>query len=214
MTTAATTNPSSLPEEARRVVVLLLRGVLYVDRNERDWQRLLTHRAAVRDTLSLLGVQLVVDEAEGFAYLKQPVPEDEEPAREGLQACEPGAGVEIPALIPRRSLSYSQSLLCVLLRRRLLESDTRGGVEQTVVTRNEMIDMVHVLLPESASEARRIDRIDASIRKLVDYGFLRRLKGQKDTYEVRRIIKALVDAEWLADVAEKLEEYRRHADND
>ncbi|MEO1172526.1 MAG: DUF4194 domain-containing protein, partial [Myxococcota bacterium] len=177
---------ATLPDEVRRVIVLLLRGVLYVDRDEHDWQRLLTHRAPVRDYLAVLGVQLVLDEGEGYAYLKQSAPPEAD--------SESGA-VEIPSLIPRRSLSYSQSLLCVLLRRRLLESDTRGGVEQTVVTRDEMVDMVHVLLPESASEARRVDRIDTSIRKLANYGFLRKLKGQKDAYEVRRIVKAIVDAE-------------------
>lgn len=199
----ATRSDKVLTDEVRRLIVLLLRGVLYVDRDERDWQRLLTHRTTVRDYLAVLGVQLVVDEGEGYAYLKQPT-QAEADSKDGA--------VEIPSLIPRRSLSYSQSLLCVLLRRRLLESDTRGGVEQTVVTRNEMVDMVHVLLPESASEARRVDRIDTSIRKLADYGFLRKLKGQKDAYEVRRIVKAIVDAQWLADVSEKLEEYRRHAE--
>ena len=38
-------------------------------------------------------------------------------------------------------------------------------------------------------------------------GFLRKLRGQEDLYEVRRIIKAYVDGQWLSDFDARLEEY-------
>ena len=50
--------------------------------------------------------------------------------------------------------------------------------------------------------------------KVVDLGFLRRLKpaggsGQdRGHYEVRRILKAFVDAQWLAEFDARLEVYR------
>jgi len=46
---------------------------------------------------------------------------------------------------------------------------------------------------------------------VVDLGFLRRLKSISDSqvgYEVRRIIKAYIDAQWLAEFDQKLEAYR------
>ena len=42
------------------------------------------------------------------------------------------------------------------------------------------------------------------------FAHLRRLRGQDRMYEVRRIIKAFVDAQWLKDFDERLAEYRRH----
>ena len=41
---------------------------------------------------------------------------------------------------------------------------------------------------------------------------LRRLGSEQDTFEIRPIIKALVDADWLADLDSKLEHYRAHAE--
>ncbi len=42
---------------------------------------------------------------------------------------------------------------------------------------------------------------------MVELGFLRRLKEQDDSYEIRRILKAFVDAQWLAGVQEGLQRY-------
>ena len=42
-------------------------------------------------------------------------------------------------------------------------------------------------------------------------GFLRRLPGGNDTFEVKRLLKAFVDAQWLADFNERLAVYRKHA---
>jgi hypothetical protein len=73
---------------------------------------------------------------------------------------------------------------------------------------------MRVFLPEGPNEARLLDQVDATITKVVDLGFLRRLKpaagGAQDPgrYEVRRILKAFVDAQWLADFDARLEVYR------
>lgn len=45
--------------------------------------------------------------------------------------------------------------------------------------------------------------------KIAELGFIRRLRGQGQMIEVRRIIKAFVDAQWLADFDERLAEYRQ-----
>ena len=47
------------------------------------------------------------------------------------------------------------------------------------------------------------------MNKIADLGFVRRLRGQEQMIEVRRIIKAFVDAQWLADFDERLAEYRQ-----
>ncbi len=73
---------------------------------------------------------------------------------------------------------------------------------------------MRVFLPDGTNEARLIDQVDATITKVVDLGFLRRLKPapasaqDRGNYEVRRILKAFVDAQWLAEFDARLEVYR------
>lgn len=52
-----------------------------------------------------------------------------------------------------------------------------------------------------------VDRVDATIKNAVELGFLRMLRGTDDRWEVRRILKAYVDAQTLSDFAGKLAEY-------
>ena len=54
-----------------------------------------------------------------------------------------------------------------------------------------------------------IDQVDVTLNKIAELGFIRRLRGQGQTIEVRRIIKAFVDAQWLANFDERLAEYRQ-----
>jgi len=111
-------------------------------------------------------------------------------------------------------LSYPVSLLCVLLRKRLVEQDAGGGETRVVLSREQMVEMMRVFLPAKGNDAKTIDQINRHINKLVDFGFLRSLKGQDNQFEVRRIIKALFSADWLADFQGRLEEYKQHATED
>jgi hypothetical protein len=46
----------------------------------------------------------------------------------------------------------------------------------------------------------------------VELGFLRRLTGDTGRYEVRRILKAFVDGQWLADFDTRLRAYAHGPD--
>jgi hypothetical protein len=76
------------------------------------------------------------------------------------------------------------------------------------MTEQDIVDMVSLFRPESSNEARTLDRLRADIKKVVELGFLRKLKGQADTYEVARILKAFVDAQWLEEFDARLADYR------
>jgi hypothetical protein len=71
-----------------------------------------------------------------------------------------------------------------------------------------------VFLPDGTNEARLVDQVDATISKVVDSGFsapAQAANGQhriKGHFEVRRILKAFVDAQWLAEFDARLEVYR------
>ena len=181
------------------VMVPLLKGVVYREENPGLWATLLRLQASVQDYVVVLGLELLLDEAEGFAFLRsrKEVEEEEEAA-------------SIPRLVARRQLSYPVSLLLALLRKKLTEFDAAGGDTRLILSRDEVVELIRIFLPAGSNEARLIDQIDTIVNKIADLGFVRRLRGQDRMYEVRRIIKAFVDAQWLKDFDERLAEYRRH----
>ncbi|MFE4541585.1 DUF4194 domain-containing protein [Arthrobacter sp. NPDC056727] len=189
---ATTETESRTPEELPGVVTRLFKGVLYAETDEKIWQSLLGLSSQVRDYVSVLGLDLILDESEGYAFLK---------SREDPDGT-------LPRLIARRTLTFNVSLLLVLLRRRMLEFDINSSEVRLIMTEQDIVDMVSLFRPESSNEARTLDRLRADIKKVVELGFLRKLKGQADTYEVARILKAFVDAQWLEEFDTRLADYR------
>ncbi len=179
------------------VVIHLLKGVLYQEDQPQLWASLLELQSQVRDYLRVLGLEVILDEAEGYAFLKARKADDDEP--------------ELPRLVSRRPLSYPVSLLLALLRKKLAEFDALGGSTRLILTRDEVALMMSTYLPAGSNEARRTDQIESYLNKAVDLGFVRRLKGQEQTFEVRRILKAYIDAQWLADFDSQLAAYAAHA---
>ena len=177
------------------VLITLFKGVLYQDQRPDLWQALLQLQAKVRDHAGVFGLELVLDEAEGYACLRQRPSAEEE----GL-----------PRLVQRRQLGFSVSLLLALLRKKLAEHDAAGGDPRLILSRDQIVDLLQLFLPSGTDEAKLVDRIDADINRVVELGFLRRLRGQDDQLEVRRILKAFVDAQWLSELEQRLAEYRAH----
>jgi len=199
MNTTHASTPDAAPALST-VVVPLLKGVLYREDTPELWNSLLGLQSQVRDYVAVLGLELIVDEAEGYAFLRS-LPETGEGDDDVVR--------RIPRLVPRRPLSFPVSLLLALLRKKLAEFDALAGETRLVLSRDEIVELIRVFLPEGSNEAKLIDQVETHINKVVELGFLRRLKvptGKEPVYEVRRIIKAFVDADWLARLAERLEE--------
>lgn len=199
MTVTDTTSSLGLrpPNELSSVVVPLLKGVLYREDNPGLWDALVHLQASVRDYVAILGLELMLDEAEGYAFLRSRQSEDED----GQSA--------IPRLVARRQLSYPVSLLLALLRKKLAEFDAGGGDTRLILSRDEVVELIRIFLPAGSNEVKLIDQVDGTLNKIAELGFIRRLRGQGQMIEVRRIIKAFVDAQWLADFDERLAEYRQ-----
>ncbi|HET9034509.1 MAG TPA: DUF4194 domain-containing protein [Dokdonella sp.] len=187
------------------LLIGLLKSVLYRDTDERQWAVLLNLQARVRDYVGVLNLDLILDEAEGYAFLKsRPEPEEDDSAR------------RLPRLVARRPLSFPVSLLLALLRKKLAEFDAGGGDTRLVLSREDMVELMRVFLPDGPNEARLIDQIETTINKVADLGFLHKLKvssgasANPPSYEVRRILKAFVDAQWLAEFDGRLADYQNH----
>src|SRR5207249_6890396 len=83
------------PEELPGVVTRLFKGVVYAEADEKIWQSLLTLASHVRDYVAVIRLDLILDESEGYAFLK---------SREDPDGT-------LPRLIPRRQLTFDVSLL-------------------------------------------------------------------------------------------------------
>ncbi|ACN13525.1 conserved hypothetical protein [Desulforapulum autotrophicum HRM2] len=183
-----------LLESMSKPVIALMKGVVFRENDERLWQQLEDGQSALRDYVQVLGLELIVDASEGYAWLK---------TREPLEGEEP-----LPRLVGRRKLSYPVSLIIALLRKKLAENDSSGEETRLILSVEEITDMVKVFFPAGGNEARLVDRINSHLNKIADLGFIRRLKGRNDKIEVIRILKAFVDAQWLHDFDERLNQYR------
>ncbi len=191
------------------LVIPLLKGVIYREAAGSLWNALYALQSRVRDYVSVLGLELVLDEAEGHAFLRSRVPLADD--------AEDAAAAKLPRLIARRPLGFQVSLLLALLRKKLAEFDASGGDTRLVLSRDEVVEIVRVFLPEHSNEAKLVDQIEKHLDKIVELGFLRRLKpasgapaGQMASFEVRRILKAFVDAQWLAELDTRLDAYHSH----
>ena len=192
-----------------RVLVHLFRGVIYRDQDAARWRDLVGLQAAARDYVRVLGLELVIDEGEGYAFLRQ------------LGAANAGATGDadtatsdetepLPRLIARRQLSYQVSLLLVQLRKRLAQHDALGGDTRLVVTREQIVEMTRTFLPASTNDAKLTDQIERHIVRVEELGFLQKTKDDGgELYEVRRILRAFVNADWLAELEAV---YRAHAE--
>lgn len=174
-------------------IIRLMQGVCYQEDDETTWHTLQRSPGPVRDHFRAIGVDLVIDDVEGYAYLRSTPDVEGEPT--------------LPRLIHRRSLSYPVSLLLVLLRKRLVEFETVGGEGRLVLDRDQLTEMLRIFQRDTTNDAALADQAERAIRRVAEFGFLRQLKGESDKWEVRRILKAYVDAHTLGEFDTMLNHY-------
>jgi len=173
-------------------LITLLKGVVY-DTQKAAWANLIEYESDVKKYFSTIGLDLFLDKSEGYAYLKQIEFEEE---------------IEIPKVAEKRQLNFYVSLLCIVLRKYLLEHDAQGGTVRAIISQQEIINRVKLFMPTAPDEAKQQDKIIATINKVIlETGFLRKLDDNTDNYEIHRIIKGFVNADEIDDTLKRLETY-------
>lgn len=175
------------------VVTHLMRGILYKEEKPQLWEALERLEGAVRDYLQVIGLDVEIFETDGFAYLRTRDQEENETA--------------LPRLVTRRQLSYPVSLILALLRRKLTEFDANSGETRLILSLEEIRDMVSAFFPAGSNEVKIQKRLEAHLARIQELGFIRYLDNDRSRIEVRRILKAFIDAQWLTDFDNRLEEY-------
>lgn len=180
-----------------RTMVALFKNAVYKEIDPEHWEIITSQKNKIEDYVCKIGLTLIVDEMDGYGYLKQRL------YGEGDE--------EIPRLIPRHALSYPDSLLLVLLRKKLLEFDSTTGDQRLIITKEQIIELMSLFLKDTTNEAKLVGDIEKYIEHIEKMGFLRRLRGSEDSFEVQRILRSFVNAEWLNHFNERLDLYRCYA---
>jgi hypothetical protein len=183
-------------ENISQVVIHLMKGILYKEDKPKVWETMERYQSSVRDYLSVINLNLEIYENDGFAYLMSKEQEEGDSS--------------IPRIIARRPLSYPVSLILALLRRKLTEHDTYSSEPRLIIEVSEISDMVSAFFPASNNEVKILKRLNSYLQRIHELGFIRFLDVKKEKFEVKRIIKAYIDAQWLSDFDVKLGEYLTH----
>ena len=202
MTDATFNLRSNTPEPYAPALIRLLQGVVYSD--DRDiWELIMRYQSAIHTHFGQMGVLLYLDESNGFAYLTQPDSEDGDVA------------TTLPRLTRRRELTYSTTLVLVLLREALNQFDSNVSDNRYLTIAHE--DLIRLISPFYVvrEDERSLNRqMEKDINQVVDLGFLKKyeLNGQIN-YNVRPILKARVNSDELARLKNLLEQHAHDESN-
>lgn len=178
------------------VIVKLLSGEIY--EQDRSWADLVEYRIPVSDYFSRIGIEVIIDQREGFAFLRQQPLDD--------------TGRTI-GLIKRTPLSYEVTLLLVLLRELLEDYETQDTTSPACfVTHTKIQEELELFFKDQSNKVKLLRQLDRYIRQVIELGFLKLIEpptGVADTankqYEIRRILKAKVTPDVLEDVRRRME---------
>lgn len=193
----------------------LLRKPLYDD-DVRAWSDLLANLDALTAYFAQIGLQVEVSVSDGYAFLDDQLgavesaeadETDDAPADE-----ESGA---LPPLLQRRKLKYGETLLAVILRRRLDTFDRSTALgSKCFVTHRELLLDLQEFFEARNDQPKQLREFGGYVKTLVDLGFLRvSQKNEQDPdrtqYEIRRIIRARLTPEILEEFQRRLAEVSR-----
>lgn len=185
----------------------LLQGVVYLDET-RYWDEIRQNQQPIRQFVSQIGLELVFNPEDGFAYVFQPEAKD-------------GDEKALPRLMRTRQLKYEQSLLCIILREAMEELDSASNTSTRLdITKGQIKERIEVFFKDHPNKSRLYKELDISIDYAIrQLGILRLVQEDEffpdnTRYEIRRIIKAMITAKKLEEVRQKLFKHINPAPND
>lgn len=191
---------SSIPQPVSfaPLAIRLLKGVIY-EEEARYWNDLIkVHELPLRRYFAQIGLDLIVNRQEGFAYLRQAQQEETE--------------APLPRLMTRRSLTPDQSILCILLREHLEDyTVNESASREPILTLRDIRDMVELFFRERNTQQRFLKDVKKTVEEVKKQGFLEELSGgdanlndDELRYRVKRILKAFIGPDELQQLAQQI----------
>jgi hypothetical protein len=168
---------------------LLLNPIYREDRDQ--WETLRAERQAISQYFRDIGQELVIDEAEGYAFLRQ---------------IEIDGVDRVPRIGRRQPLGYTATLLLVCLREELARFDAApSDSSRLVLTREQLRELVGQFIRETNNQIRDQRTIDTAINRVEELGFMRPFgTAESDSFEVMRILKARFGPSELEQIRDRL----------
>src|ERR1700760_2997098 len=175
------------------VFIKLLRGpVEYLEKTA--WEQLLQYQAELTRFLQQMGLILVLEKDDGYAYLEQARLDEEE---------------NVIGWVRRIQLGYEESVLLVLLRDMMAEFEVgEAGTRELIKKRREIKEFAELFFRENASRVKFIRDLDRLIDRVQELDFLEKIEhheiADEQKFRVKKIIKARVDNEVLENFKQQL----------
>lgn len=179
-------------------IIKLLQGPVYVD-DKNIWRELTQWPSAVQEYFGKIGMELVINEQDGFARVLQPETDEHDDNT-------------LPRLMKKQTLNYEATLLAVILREGLEEFDIKSDGNKFYLTQKEIKERIELFYKEQSNKSKLWKDLSKPITALLNIGILklnREDAANKDNnkYEVKRIIKAFISNEKLEEIKKKLNNY-------
>lgn len=180
------------------VIIKLLQGPVYAD-EKNLWRDLQSWQSAIQDYFSKIGIQLLINEIDGFARIIQPEPDETDVN-------------PLPRLMRKQTMNYETTLLCVILREILEEFDIKSEATKLYQTQKEIKERIELFYKEETNKSRLWKDLSKPINNLLNIGILKLtredpINKDNNQYEVKRIIKAIINNDKLEEIKNKLGAY-------
>ncbi|MDQ8194010.1 DUF4194 domain-containing protein [Coraliomargarita sp. SDUM461004] len=192
-------NPSVIT--IRHVIVQLVRGPLYQEETE-SWARLLRDRHQVESHFHLMGLDLVVDEDAGYAFLRnEDTSEEEEEPSESHEGEAP-----LPRLMRRTPLSFLPTVLLTELRERLLRHDqSTDGTDYLYLEFRDILEFMRPYCGETGNEQKIEKKVKAAVARLAELSALRQVPNRSEViYRVEPILRAKLPVDQIEAIRNRL----------
>lgn len=179
-----------LAAASRKVLVQLVKGpYILAERHKEAWRTLLTDTAAIRSRVADLLLELVVDETQGVAFVRNA------PIADGTAT----------QVVRTMSLTFLDTAMLLFLRRELLRG---AGAHRVFIGRDEVYEhLTSYRAAESTDEAGFLKRINSAWTKMEKHNLLLPT-GTGERYEISPILRLIFSPEQIQAVEA---EYQRLA---
>lgn len=207
------------------VAVKLLKGPLYKKREKKEiWDNLLTYKGALDEYFGVLGLRVFLETIDGYAYLEEISQGIEKGMEdEDKDENEDVSSTRIPHIIKKTPLSYSASMLLVLLRNEIEKFElSQSQSDYAIMRKSEIAGLYKSFTKDKADEVKQMRSLDTTLRLLsrLTYIFPRGdALSDNDIsddaeFELSPIIKARIDIEFMKELLKKMKEKEKRSEGD
>lgn len=184
------------------VCVRLLQGPLFKNENEQSFEKLQLWAKEINAYFNVIGLKLYYNEDIDYAFLVQN---------------EDGDGNvigDLTRLLIKHPLTYETSLILIILREELdkFEMEDTSSM-RLVIKESEISELIEPYYKDTSDKVKYQNLVSTQLNIIASMGLIKQIKDSSQTislsndrvFEIKNILRAKVDAEFLREFKERLE---------